>query len=116
MDRRKLFQAGIVAGCFGAGALINLPLAAAAQETCPVLNPEAVKQALGGLKGSVAKLQSVQTELQQQEQELKNQLGSQMSSNLQMIMDQRSKLLQTASDIEKTIADDANAMAQNIKE
>lgn len=45
-----------------------------------------------------------------------NEISEMTSMQLQMLMDARSKLLQTASDIEKTMADTASAVVQNIKQ
>jgi hypothetical protein len=44
-----------------------------------------------------------------------NETSDMESMQLQMIMDARSKLLQTASDIEKSMSDTAAAVAQNMK-
>jgi hypothetical protein len=45
-----------------------------------------------------------------------NEISDMEAMQLQMLMDTRSKLLQAASDLEKSIADTDNALVQNIKQ
>ena len=45
-----------------------------------------------------------------------NEISEMRSMPLQMLMDQRSKLLQTASDLEKSVTDATNTVTQNIKQ
>lgn len=64
---------------------------------------------------SVASLASVLNALQN-DLDSDNEVSQMSSMQLQMLMDARSKLLQTASDIEKSNSDTAMAIAGNIKQ
>jgi hypothetical protein len=64
---------------------------------------------------SAQRLGQMTTTLQQQ-LDAASDLSEQASVQLQMLMDQRSKLLQTASDIEKSVSDTDQAIVGNIKQ
>jgi hypothetical protein len=64
---------------------------------------------------SVAQLNTIRNQLQSA-LDAENDLSNMESMELQMMMDSRSKFLQTVSDIEKSIGDTDNAVIENIKQ
>jgi hypothetical protein len=64
---------------------------------------------------TLAQLQAILQELRNELDSL-NDLSDMASTELQMLMDLNSKLLQTASDIEKSMSDTNMAIAGNIKQ
>jgi len=74
-------------------------------------NAYAMMQVKEAIRNLIDQLDEIQSELDSD-----NEISEMGSMALQMLMDARSKLLQTASDIEKTLSDTATAIVQNIKQ
>jgi len=80
-----------------------------------ILSGQGAGRGIAGQGITISSLQNAQSTLQN-DLDSDNEISEMGSMQLQMLMDSRSKLLDTASDIEKTKSDTDNAISGNIKQ